>query len=77
MASRFASQTILITGGSSGIGLATAKRVASEGVRWCFWRDAGRLDAAKAALEGENHVSRVCDVTDEAAVIEAFKATQN
>lgn len=74
MASRFASQTILITGGSSGIGLATAKRLASEGARVVLLaRDAGRLNTAKGALEGENHIARACDVTDEAAVIEAFK----
>jgi NAD(P)-dependent dehydrogenase (short-subunit alcohol dehydrogenase family) len=74
MQQRFASQTILITGGSSGIGAATARRVASEGGRVVLVaRDVAKLDAAKAELAGENHLARACDVSDEAAVIETFK----
>lgn len=47
---RFAGKTILITGGTSGIGLETAKRIASEGGNvFVTGTDAGRLEAAMKA----------------------------
>lgn len=75
MAPRFAQQTILVTGASSGIGRATALRLAQEGARLILvGRDTARLEETRNALAGENHLCRVCDVTDEAAIIGLFKA---
>lgn len=52
-------QSIVVTGGSSGVGLATAERLLSEGARVSICaRDEGRLRAIGAALE-ESHPSKV------------------
>jgi len=65
---RFRDKVALVTGGSSGIGLATARLLASEGasVMICG-RDAGRLTAARRQLEGlAGQVAGVrCDVSSE------------
>jgi NAD(P)-dependent dehydrogenase (short-subunit alcohol dehydrogenase family) len=48
---RFNNKTILVTGGSSGIGLAAAKAFASEGARVVITgRDAASLDQAKSQI---------------------------
>ncbi len=68
--SRFAGRTVLVTGASSGIGQATARRVAGEGARAVLVSlDGDPLEATRAALPGpEQHLARVCDMTDEVAV---------
>jgi len=49
--SRFTNKTVLVTGGSSGIGLATAKAFAAEGARVVITgRDAAALEQAQAIV---------------------------
>ncbi|MFE2375678.1 SDR family oxidoreductase [Streptomyces sp. NPDC059398] len=66
-----ADRTVLVTGGSSGVGLATVRALLDEGacVAACG-RDAGRLAAAAAGLgAGEDRLlTGVCDVRDAGAV---------
>ncbi len=69
----------MITGGSSGIGLATAQRLLREGAKASIAAtNEQRLDKAEAGLSHdhgpENVHSVVCDVTDPASVEAAFQA---
>jgi NAD(P)-dependent dehydrogenase (short-subunit alcohol dehydrogenase family) len=74
MDQRFANQSFLITGASSGIGRATACRLATEGAKLILLaRNIERLEETKSLLSGQGHQSRICDVADENQVIEAFK----
>ncbi len=64
-------RTAVVTGGSSGIGLATARALLAEGAFAAICgRNAERLDRARAELAGQFGASRVmarrCDVTSEA-----------
>ena len=62
--SRFDGKTALITGGTSGMGLATARRLLAEGAEVVVTgRDKGRLDAAVAELGARAH-GIAGDVTD-------------
>jgi 3-oxoacyl-[acyl-carrier protein] reductase len=74
-------KTALITGGTSGIGLAIAQRLGVEGCRIAICgRDRKKLDAAIAKLggaaEAKGFIADVCKPTDVAAlvhdVVEAF-----
>ncbi|MEU1993778.1 glucose 1-dehydrogenase [Nocardia gamkensis] len=57
---RFDGKIALITGGSSGMGLATARRLLTEGAHVVITgRDKGRLDAAAAELGGDDRVLAV------------------
>jgi NAD(P)-dependent dehydrogenase (short-subunit alcohol dehydrogenase family) len=59
---RFYGRQILVVGGSSGIGLATAQRIASEGGRVVrVGRDAAKLAITRASLDGEGHSDVVLD----------------
>ena len=69
-------RTAVVTGGTSGIGLATARQFLQEGARVAICgRDESRLDAARETLSGDFDAARVlalqCDVTSEDQV-EAF-----
>ena len=73
---RFAGKAALITGGTSGIGLGAAIRLADEGAAvFVIGRDSSRLDTALAALReavpGARFDGAAVDVTDAAAVDEA------
>jgi len=62
--SRFEGQTVLVTGASRGIGLATARRFAEQGARvGLVARDASALAAAADQISGQTHVV-ACDLTD-------------
>ncbi|HEX9951032.1 MAG TPA: SDR family oxidoreductase [Rubricoccaceae bacterium] len=64
----FANQTVVLSGGSRGLGLLIARRLVGEGAQVALLaRTAEDLDAAAAEL-GPDALAVVCDVTDRAAV---------
>jgi NADP-dependent 3-hydroxy acid dehydrogenase YdfG len=66
---QLADKVALITGGESGIGLATARLFVSEGARvHLVGIDEAKLQDAVRGLGDEHALSTVADVTDEAAV---------
>jgi NAD(P)-dependent dehydrogenase (short-subunit alcohol dehydrogenase family) len=72
---RLAEKVALITGGESGIGLATARLFVSEGARvHLVGIDEAKLDDAVRELGDERALSTVADVSDEAAVQTAIAA---
>ena len=70
---RLGGKAAFITGGSSGIGLATAKAFVREGARVAFTRNHERLDNAVAGL-GKNVIGYEADVDDDAAIAGALAA---
>ncbi len=73
---RFEAMGAVITGGASGIGLATARRILAEGGQVTLWdADQAKLDAATAEFGARNRATRV-DVTDPAAVERAAKEAE-
>jgi NAD(P)-dependent dehydrogenase (short-subunit alcohol dehydrogenase family) len=74
LAGRVANKRVLITGGSSGIGRATALRLADAGaIAIIVARDPQRLAETKAEIQGSGGTvhTYVCDITD-AAACDAF-----
>jgi NAD(P)-dependent dehydrogenase (short-subunit alcohol dehydrogenase family) len=67
----------LITGGGSGLGLATAQRFAREGIKVAIadLRKEVAVSAA-ASLEGGPHLGIEMDVADEAAVVAGFEEAE-
>ena len=72
---RFAGKTVIVTGAGSGIGRATASRVAREGGR-VIAVDVSqeRLDEFASEHEGADIVTLVADITDDAKVAEIVAA---
>lgn len=67
----FKGKVALVTGGASGIGRATALRLAGGGAKVLIAdMNAARLEAVKAEIEAAGGIAatRVCDVTDDAQV---------
>ena len=65
---RFEAMGAVITGGASGIGLATARRILAEGGEVMLWDvDEAKLDAATAELGAGSRARRI-EITDSAAV---------
>lgn len=66
---RFENKTVLVTGASSGIGLAVARRLAQEGATViCIARSTDRLEEAVHSLPGAGHLALTLDVSNEADV---------
>jgi NAD(P)-dependent dehydrogenase (short-subunit alcohol dehydrogenase family) len=66
----------VITGGSGGIGFATAQRMAASGATLVLWdRDVATLERASAALPGT--MTKALDVTNEEAVAQATDAAMS
>jgi NAD(P)-dependent dehydrogenase (short-subunit alcohol dehydrogenase family) len=73
---RFDGRVALITGGSSGMGLATARRLLAEGAHVVITgRDKARLDAAVADLGGAERVLAVRADAADLADLDALTAT--
>jgi len=69
--SRFTDKVVLITGAASGIGQATAKRIASEGGKIVcvdLQQDAVKAVAAGIVADGGEAIALTCDITDQDAV---------
>jgi len=67
----FRGRTVLITGGSRGLGLALARELAAQGARVAICgRDAESLDRARDSLArlGAEVIAETCDVTDRRSV---------
>src|SRR5687768_13185202 len=69
----FGGRTVIITGGSRGLGLVMARQLAAEGARLCLLaRDAGELDRARRLLVEEFAGAEIltvrCDIRRRAEV---------
>lgn len=71
-----ADRTIVVTGGSSGVGLATVRALLDEGAKVAMCgRDADRLAKAADGLRDDRLLTGVCDVRDATAVEEFVRRT--
>jgi 3-oxoacyl-[acyl-carrier protein] reductase len=74
---RLGGKIAVVTGGASGIGLATVRRFVTEGARVMIGDIDGNATASVAAELGPNVMGRRCDVSDEAEVETLFEAAQD
>ncbi len=71
---RFAGRAAIVTGGASGIGLDTARRLVAEGARVSLWDlNAEALAAAKSETGAQD--VQALDITDASAVEKAMEAS--
>lgn len=75
---RFAGQTVVITGGNRGIGLAIAERFAQEGANIVMASIEPQVKEAAAVLAatGANVIPFICDVTSKEAVKALYDAAE-
>ncbi len=73
---RLIGKVALVTGGSSGIGAATARALAAEGARLVvgYHRGEDRARAVVASLPGEGHLALAVDLEDLASPVEVAQA---
>ena len=72
--SRFDSRAMVVTGGGSGIGKATAARLAADGARVAVWDL--NADAASITADAIGGFAVGCNVNDPASVVEAARVTE-
>jgi NAD(P)-dependent dehydrogenase (short-subunit alcohol dehydrogenase family) len=73
---RFEGKVLLVTGGGSGIGAATARRFAVEGGRVAV-ADVNLSAAEQVAAELDGSIAVACDVSDEESVLAAVAAAHD
>jgi citronellol/citronellal dehydrogenase len=73
----FRDQVAIVTGGGSGIGLATTRELVRLGAKVAICgRTQAKLDAASASLDGERVLAHACDIREPGQVEELVRAVR-